>query len=536
MKQKTKQDRNVMFELENAMAALFVIVMLGLFPLFFQDSYFNIVDAKMLFFYFCSAALIVMTMIFSGAGYFQERKRNKAGTKGWDLKELVKNIPVTSWFAGSFLLSILIATVFSVYPAESFYATDGRRLGTITFVLCIVVYAILGKFLKPNMWMAWVFLISNSVVSLVLILQFFGLNVFHMWDNMAAASLGIFVSTIGNIDACATYYCMVLPVGMVLFFLSDELFSKVVYSIFLIMGFFGAFATTTEGWLLGVGAAFLVIFWFSLKDHDSIRRFCELCLVFWGSCLVLKLSLLASAGNTASVMLYRFRLLPLQNFMVSWHVLLIEGILLIFLWCLAKWADKKEWEVPYRAIRIGFFLLLAVIAAVAVILALVANLSGEKQWEGAFQWMNMLKLQDDFGSKRGIIWKQTWAAWKKLPIGRKFFGYGINCFHQFLYQYQSAELANHAGRVIDPHNEILQFMSLTGIFGMVSYFGLLISTAVSAGKMVKEYPVMMMGAAMVWSYLAQSMVNNPTAFLTPVLFLHLGILKGIERHYKEKGS
>ncbi len=33
MKQKTKQDRNVMFELENAMAALFVIVMLGFFPL-----------------------------------------------------------------------------------------------------------------------------------------------------------------------------------------------------------------------------------------------------------------------------------------------------------------------------------------------------------------------------------------------------------------------------------------------------------------------------------------------------------------------
>ena len=66
----------------------------------------------------------------------------------------------------------------------------------------------------------------------MLILQFFGLNVFHMWDNMAASSLGVFVSTIGNIDACATYYCMVLPVGMVLFFLSDELFSKVVYSIF----------------------------------------------------------------------------------------------------------------------------------------------------------------------------------------------------------------------------------------------------------------------------------------------------------------
>lgn len=536
MKQKTKQNRNVMFELENAMAALYVIVMLGFFPLFFQDSYFNIADAKLIFFYFCSAALLVMTVIFAGAGYFQEWRLYGDVRKGQSLKDWVRKVPVASWFAGSFLLSVLIATVFSVYPTESFYATDGRKLGTIAFVLCIAVYAILGKFLKPNMWMAWIYLVSNGVVSLVLILQFFGLNVFHMWDNMAASSLGVFVSTIGNIDACATYYCMVLPVGMVLFFLSDELFSKVVYGIFLVMGFFGAYATTTEGWLLGVGAAFFVILWFSLKDHDSIRRFLELCLVFWGSCLVLKLSLVASVGNMTSIMLNKFRILALQNFMVSWRVLLVEGTLLILLWCLVKWAGKKELEVPYRTIRKIFFLFLAAMAGIAVVSALIVNLSGEKQWEGAFQWMNMLKLQDDFGSNRGTIWKQTWAAWKKLPLGRKFFGYGVNCFHQFLYQYQGAELATYGGRIIDPHNEVLQFMSLTGIFGMVSYFGLLISTAVSAGRMVKEYPVMMMGAAMVWSYMAQSMVNNPTAFLTPVLFLYLGILKGIERNYKEKGS
>lgn len=150
--------------------------------------------------------------------------------------------------------------------------------------------------------------------------------------------------------------------------------------------------------------------------------------------------------------------------------------------------------------------------------------------------MNRLVLQDNFGSSRGIIWKQTWSAWKKLPVGRKFFGYGVNCFHQFLYQYQGAELAGYGGRIIDPHNELLQFLSMTGIFGAVCYFGFLISTAVSAAKMSRQYPVMMMGTVMICSYLAQSTVNNPTVFLTPTLFLYLGILKSLERHYKEKDA
>ena len=199
-----------------------------------------------------------------------------------------------------------------------------------------------------------------------------------------------------------------------------------------------------------------------------------------------------------------------------------------------KLAQKKKLEIPYKKIRIVFISFVVLFLGFAVAVAIVANLSPEKQWEGKLQWMNLLKLKDDFGSSRGIIWKQTWAAWKKLPVGRKFFGYGINCFHQFLYQYQGTELAPFGVRVIDPHNELLQFMSMTGIFGAVCYFGFLISTAVSAAKQSRHYPVMMMGTVVICSYLAQSMVNNPTVFLTPTLFLYLGILKSLERHYKEK--
>ena len=81
MKQKAKQSGNVMFEMEAAIASLFVILMLGFFPLFFQDGYFNIAEAKMMFFYFCGAGLTVLTVILAGTGYLQERKTGRTGKK-----------------------------------------------------------------------------------------------------------------------------------------------------------------------------------------------------------------------------------------------------------------------------------------------------------------------------------------------------------------------------------------------------------------------------------------------------------------------
>lgn len=525
-----------MYELEGTAASLFVILMLGFFPLFYQDSYFNITDAKRMFFYFCGAGLLVLTVLLAGAGYLQDWRatgnKELQGSKKKG-KEILKNIPITSWFVYGFAVAVLIATVFSVNPFESFYGTDGRKLGAIAFLLCIAVYLILGKFLKPGIWMAWIFLISNGIVCFLLLLQFWGIDILHMWDGIIPTEVGMFASTIGNVNACATYFCMAVPVGMVLFYLSDALLSEILYGLLLLLGFFGMYATISDSWILGIGAAFLVLFCFSIKNHDYMERFLGICLMFWASSLVVRLALTAGAENT-SVMSQRFRTLPLQNFITGKKVLLAEGIILCLGMVLIKIAKKKDIQIPYDKIRKVFVGVVVTVLSLAVTAVLVVNLSPEKQWEGGLQWMNLLKLQDNFGSSRGIIWKQTWIAWQKLPIGRKFFGYGINCFYQFLYQYQASELTMYTARIVDPHNELLQFMSMTGIFGAVCYFGFLISTAVSAAKQSRHYPVMMMGTVVICSYLAQSMVNNPTVFLTPTLFLYLGILKSLERHYKEK--
>ncbi len=152
-------------------------------------------------------------------------------------------------------------------------------------------------------------------------------------------------------------------------------------------------------------------------------------------------------------------------------------------------------------------------------------------WEGAFSALEHLRLQDDFGSGRGYIWRTTIQSWFELPLWDKITGYGVNCYHMFIQQYGGAEVAEYFGgaMLVDAHNEFMQILTTMGLLGVAGYFGLLISTAVRAGRKVQEKPALLMGVLVVCSYLAQGLVNNPTVFLTPYLFLMLGIINSMEK-------
>ena len=66
MKKKAKKNgnlhcRGIIYEFQKGVSGIFVILMLGFFPLYFQDAYFNISDAKKSFFMICACGLVVLT-------------------------------------------------------------------------------------------------------------------------------------------------------------------------------------------------------------------------------------------------------------------------------------------------------------------------------------------------------------------------------------------------------------------------------------------------------------------------------------------
>lgn len=540
-----KQNKSVMYIFLEGAAALFVILMLGFFPLFYQNNYIDISSAKLSFFRVCVIGLFLFIVVFAALDWLQRFKeemlinsrvsQNKKAEKrrvSQIIREYLSGLSIPAWFAVVFVAGIFIATIFSINPLESWQGNEGRKLGAMVWLLCVAMYVMLAKYLKPGKWMIWTFLVFNILVFLLAILNFWAIDPLGMYENLMEAQHAMFISTIGNVNACASYLCMVLPAGMSLYFLCKDKKLQAAAGIFLILGFWTSYCTKSQSWLLGIGAAFMVLLWFAMCDHFRMRRFLELCGLFWVSSILMKFTLfIGEMKNYLGLMFRYFKTEGFQNkVMLNGYVLLIMGILLAGGIFYIRNRERQGKELPYCALRKGVFLFFATMAAVAILLVVAVNWN-RSAWEGTFSWLNHLKLQDSFGSSRGYIWKITVKSWLDMPFWKKLTGYGVNCYHMLIQQYGGEGVADVFGGAIlvDAHNEILQFMTTMGIVGTVGYFGLLISTAVTSFKKYAKQPQFLLGVAVVCGYAAQAMVNNPTVFLTPYLFLMLGIIRSMEK-------
>ncbi len=543
-----KEEKGIMRIFAEGAAGVYVILMLAFFPLYYQNNYIDISTAKLNFFRICSIGLAVLLAVFAGFGLLSQYKedmqlkarmqnRNKGGhlpgkeEERKTFRQRIAKISVPAWFTIIFVAGVCIATIFSVNPLESWLGKEGRKLGLMVWLLCVMTYVILGKYFKPGKWTVWTFIAGNAIVFILAILNFWSIDPLGMYENLALEQAGGFISTIGNVNACASYMCMVIPAGMAAYWFMKNKLLRNALGVFLALGFWTCYCTVSESWLLGIGAAFLVLLWFAISDHYHMQRFLEICGLFWIGSVLMKITVFAGESiGSRKHMFLSFVSGVLQNrIMLSGYVLAIEGILIAGVMLFIRNRQKKQKELPYRAIRKWIFGVLAVLAGIGILLLIIANLRQES-WEGSLAFLNRLQIQDSFGSTRGYIWKTTMKSWAKMPLWDKVTGYGLNCYHMFIQQYGGSEVSEvfNGALLIDAHNEFMQFLTTTGLLGVVGYFGLLISTAVRSARQSLNKPQMILGIAVICAYIAQGMVNNPTIFLTPYLFLMLGIIKGVE--------
>lgn len=543
-----KEEKGIMRIFTEGAAGVYVILMLAFFPLYYQNNYINISSAKLNFFRICSIGLIVLLVVFAGLGLLSQYKeemqlkarmqnRNKGGRSPGEeesrktMRQQIAQISVPAWFAIVFAAGVCIATIFSVNPLESLLGNEGRKLGLIVWLLCLTTCAILGTYLKPGKWIVWTFISGNAIVFILAILNFWSIDPLGMYENLATEQHGGFISTIGNVNACASYMCMVVPAGMAAYWFIKNKLLRVVLGVFLALGFWTCYCTVSEGWLLGIGAAFLALFWFAMSDHYHMLRFLEICGLFWVGSVLMKVTfLVGKSTGFSNLMFIYFNGSKLQRgIMINGYVLAIEGILIAGVMLFVRNRQKKQKDLPYCTIRRWIFGVLGVLAGVGILLVLMANLRRDG-WEGSLAFLNRLKIDDSFGSNRGYIWKTTMESWVKMPLWDKISGFGLNCYHVFIQQYGGSEVTEvfNGALLIDAHNEFMQFLTTTGLLGVVGYFGLLISMAVRSARQSLNKPQMILGVVVICAYIAQGMVNNPTIFLTPYLFLMLGIIKGME--------
>lgn len=477
-----------------AFTKVFLFLMAGIFLFYYHDNYLDIVWAKKTFFQNTALILLLLSAVFGIPAWLRTWKAKK-----------IRPVNLTDLFALIFLITIVLSCIMSQAGSEAFWGNQGRMIGGCFLLLCLAVYYIVSVYYKSSQFLIWTFLLANCAMWVLVILNFFSVDALHMYENLADEQHTFFIGTMGNVNINSGYSGIAVSLMAVFYYLGKETVTKRCFWVAVSSGIYACFAIRSDSWLLALLGAYAVILVFAMKKRETLQKWRMLCLAFFCGSLGMKLTVLlenAAGGDHICIQdLCAQRLL--WDVLLNSKVLLAELVFLVLLWILLKSPGVDFVEKHGNKILTG-----ALIAFGIIILSAV------------------FPLEDSFGNGRGYIWKRMLLNFKEFPFWQKLIGYGPNCFLQSMEERYGAEMRRlYTYPFLDAHNEALQFLAVTGILGVVSYFGMQVSLWVSCVRNRNESTAALLGCVGIAAYMLQGLVNNPQVFTTPLLFLFLGIVR-----------
>lgn len=477
-----------------AFTRIFLFLMAVFFLFYYHDNYLDIVWAKKVFFQNTAIILLVLSAVFGIPVFVQEWKQSKS-----------EKINRTDLIALVFLFTIILSCSMSPAGSEAFWGNQGRMFGGGFLLLCLAVYYVISRYYRSSQFLIWIFLLANCAMWILVILNFFNVDVLHMYENLAEYQHSYFIGTMGNININSAYSGFVVSLMMVFYYLGEETITKRCFWVAVVLGIYVCFATRSDSWLLALFGAYVVILYFAMKNEEMLQKWWMLCTAFFCSSLGMKLTALLeyiAGGNHMCIQDLRMQHL-LWDVLLNWKVLLAEFIILVLFRLILKSSGINI--IKKHGNKIVLFCLIALIVGTLLVI---------------------FPLEDSFQNNRGYIWKRTVLNFKEFPLWQKLFGYGPNCFLQSMEERYGTEMRErYTDPFIDAHNEALQFLTVTGILGAVSYFGMQISLLASCIRSRKENTIALLGCVGIVSYMLQGLVNNPQVFTTPLFFIFLGIVQ-----------
>lgn len=488
--------------------SLYLMAMFVAFPLYFQNGFFNILEAKTFLFQtitciYLSVGVVLIWLV----SVFRAEEERKHGVKVKSKKkegEKKRKYACMQIFFFLFSLSTIWATVISGNLERAWYAAECKLFGTFVILMCCGIYlAISGGYIKHKGIVISLF-IGNSIVFLLAILNRYGIDVLNIWGNLLKTQRNNYISTIGNINILSNYICVFLPLFMGCFIEENTKIHKIFAGILVYLGVIAGMATNSDSFYLGFFVSLFFFLWFSMEKKNKLMSYIWMCILYSVSILSIQLF------NRMSTYDYVWK--KSQKFFIEevpWLGIILSLLLLFYV------VKNVKNEFHLLGIRKIIFIVIGCMTVIILFMIVWINVTG-KEIE-----YSILVFNDSWGTNRGFVWKRTWELYKELPLVQKVTGIGPGGFAEFFAKYNVERKSMGLPNFVDPHNEILYYLISTGITGMIGYFGMIISTIINCLK--RRSPQTIVLAAIFVSWLAQGTVNNPLVFTTPYLFIFLGM-------------
>ena len=455
--------------------------MMAVVPLYVEDHYFNILQAKGHAF---SAGCILGTallVIYSLA----TRDRSKSHAKD-------PKLTITD--AGFIVLgaTALISCLLSGDFMTAFLGEKGWGVGGLALAGSALIYLLLSRSisLKHNIWL--VVIAVNCFIFSIGILHSAGTDALGLHGNIIPDQFYWYISTIGNINWYSGYLCLIMPMLAIFFVEAEDRSSQIIYLIVLALGEVNMVFSGSDSLYLGIGfCAFWGIPYMLSGRGKAIRTF--IIAFIYGLSLMMA-DLLPAFGPKQSSLTGISLAFTRPAAYISIMVISAAGILLFS-------AVKDE---AFRSVSKTLTLVLELaLAATAIVFLIRAFGEYDVHW----------------GHNRGRTWNYSMEIFAGLPLIQKIFGVGP----EMLGSYYSELSEQFARPVLAAHSEPLQILLTTGISGLIGWLAIWTGTI----KKYFELKIWKSGELAFFlpaaAYLGQSLVNSATATNVGVLIIILSL-------------
>ena len=529
----------------NVIVGLWVMAMFTIFPLIYNDFYFDILQTKYYTVLTLSIIMILALIVICGfAGGFKNffDNLNKKGFVVWFKEEFsIWDICIMVFW----LMSALSTAFAGRFIMESITGDKGRYSGLLLISIYVILYFTVSRMFSFGKVYFTVFLAVSIPVCLFGYTDYFNMDILGFKEKISPEQWPIFTSTIGNINTYTAVLAFYIAIAGTLFittpFKSDngrgESIGKIVfYYLIMLMNFIALTMGTSDNGYLTLAAFFGLVPFVAFRTMEGVRRFLLTIFTYLLGIKIIQLINISYAGKVLGISgLYDF----ISDFKYLDLVIVALAIVVIIMYVLEyrKKEKRRDNEALLRSLRYIWLAILVIIFAAIVFMGMKINsdVTAAKEKYGALA--DYFVFNDSWGTFRGYIWRAAVEEYMKFPLLHKIFGSGPDTFGLYIGLLRNEEMTSVTGQFFDAtHNEYIQFLFTLGPIATIAYILALILPSVEALRTRLFYlrdntmlPYLYACAIAVICYATQAVVNLNLPVVTPFLWIFLSIMVAILR-------
>ena len=529
----------------NVIVGLWVMAMFTIFPLIYNDFYFDILQTKYYTVLTLSIIMFLALIVICGfAGGFKNffDNLNKKGFVVWFKEEFsIWDICIMVFW----LMSALSTAFAGRFIMESITGDKGRYSGLLLISIYVILYFTVSRMFSFGKVYFTVFLAVSIPVCLFGYTDYFNMDILGFKEKISPEQWPIFTSTIGNINTYTAVLAFYIAIAGTLFittpFKSDngrgESIGKIVfYYVIMLMNFIALAMGTSDNGYLTLAAFFGLVPFVAFRTMEGVRRFLLTIFTYLLGIKIIQLINISYAGKVLGISgLYDF----ISDFKYLDLVIVALAIVVIIMYVLEykKKEKRRDNEALLRSLRYIWLAILVIVFAAIVFMGMKINsdVTAAKEKYGALA--DYFVFNDSWGTFRGYIWRAAVEEYMKFPLLHKIFGSGPDTFGLYIGLLRNEEMTSVTGQFFDAtHNEYIQFLFTLGPIATIAYILALILPSVEALRTRLFYlrdntmlPYLYACAIAVICYATQAVVNLNLPVVTPFLWIFLSIMVAILR-------